>query len=197
MSERTRIPSIIKEGARGTSELTLSAKLLEQRKIYLFDDIDRDTAQAFMMEISYLEGISNEPISLYINSGGGEITSGLMMIDIMDSMKAPLDIWCTGIAASMAAMILACGKKGHRFILPHSKTMIHEPLIGSGLGGSATSIKNISDSIMHTKELVNGLLAERTGKTVGEIDEATSFDHYFDAKESVEFGLCDEVRMIR
>ena len=100
---------------------------------------------------------------------------------------------CTGMAASMAAILLAGGQKGNRYILEHSKVMIHEPLLANGVGGSATSIKNISESILETRKIVNGILAEHTGKSIEEINEATSFDNYMNAKEAIEFGICDAI----
>ncbi len=100
------------------------------------------------------------------------------------------------MAASMGAVILASGTKDHRFILPHSKVMIHEPLIQGGMGGSATSVKKTADSILETKSLINGILAKHTGKTVKEIDKATSFDNFMNAEEAVKFGICDEIRNI-
>ena len=105
-------------------------------------------------------------------------------------------MYCTGMASSMGAVILAGGQKGRRFILPHSKVMIHEPLISGGMGGSATSIKRTADSILETKAITNGILAKHTGKTVKEIDKATAFDNFMNAKEAVEFGICDEIRNI-
>ena len=96
----------------------------------------------------------------------------------------------------MGAVILAGGPKGNRFILPHSKTMIHEPLISGGMGGSATSIKKTADSILETKDIINGLLAKHTGKSLKEIDKATSYDNWMTAEESVSFGICDEIRNI-
>ncbi len=141
----------------------------------------------------YLQQESNEPITIYINSPGGSVNAGLVIYDCIQSSEIEINIICAGMAASMAAIILAGGQKGHRFILPHSKVMIHEPLISHGVGGSATSIKNISDSIIETRELVNNILAKHTGKTLEEINKATSFDNYMNAKEAIEFGLCDEV----
>ena len=108
-------------------------------------------------------------------------------------MTKEVDLYCLGMAASMAAVILASGKKGHRHILPHSKTMIHEPLIGSSIGGSATSIQHLSESIMDTKKLVNEILASHVGRTPEEIDQATAFDNYMNAEESVAFGMCDDI----
>ena len=93
----------------------------------------------------------------------------------------------------MAAIILAGGQPGRRYILPHSKVMIHEPLLANGVGGSATSIKNISESILETRRIANSILAEHTGKTIEEIDEATSFDNYMSAEKAIEFGLCDKI----
>ena len=100
---------------------------------------------------------------------------------------------CTGMAASMAAVILAGGQSGRRFILPHSKVMIHEPLISNGVGGSATSIKNISDSILKTREIINGILAKHTGKSVEDINKATDHDNYMNSNEAIEFGICDKI----
>ena len=93
----------------------------------------------------------------------------------------------------MAAIILAGGQKGNRYILPHSQVMIHEPRIAGGMGGSASSIKNISDSILQTRKLINEILSKHTGKTVKEIEESTSFDNYLNAEEAVKFGLCDQI----
>ena len=105
-------------------------------------------------------------------------------------------MYCIGMAASMGAVILAGGQKGRRYILPHSKIKIHEPLIQGGLGGSATSIKKTADSIIETKAITNGILAKHTGKTVEEIDEATAFDNFMNAKQAVEFGICDEIKNV-
>ena len=106
------------------------------------------------------------------------------------------DLDVEGMAASMGAVLLTSGAKDKRYILPHSKCMIHEPLISGGLGGSATSIKKTADSILETKAITNGVLAKHTGKSLEEIDKATAFDNYMNAEESVEFGLCDEIRNI-
>ena len=108
-------------------------------------------------------------------------------------MTKEVDLYCLGMAASMAAVLLASGKRGHRHILPHSRTMIHEPLIGSSIGGSATSIRHLSESIMDTKRLVNEILARHVGRTPEEINKATAFDNYMNAEESVAFGICDDI----
>ena len=105
----------------------------------------------------------------------------------------PVNTYCTGLAASMGAVLLAGGQAGRRYILPHSKTMIHEPLISGGVGGSATSIHNISESILKTRDMLNEILAKHTGKSLKEMKKATAFDHYMNAEESVKFGMCDEI----
>lgn len=136
---------------------------------------------------------SNKPIDIYINSPGGEVNAGLMIYDTLKGIKTEINIHCIGMAASMAAIILAGGQKGHRFILPHSKTMIHEPLISGGVGGSATSIQRTAESIMETKRLTVELLAKDTGKKEKDIEAAVAFDNYMNAKETIAFGICDSI----
>ena len=116
-----------------------------------------------------------------------------MLYDVITSLKTEINMYCTGMAASMAALLFASGKKGHRFILPHSKTMIHEPLIAGGVGGSASSIHDISESILETKKICNEILAKHTGKSLEEINKVTMHDHYMNAEESVKFGMCDGI----
>lgn len=187
------IPSVEVETNAGTREVALDTRHLMNRKVFLTGKIDEDSINKVVSQLLYLSGESNEPIHLYINSGGGEVNAGLLLYDVIQGLDIPIYTYCIGMAASMAAVLLAGGQKGRRFILPHSKTMIHEPLINGGVGGSATSIKNISENILNTKALLNGILAKHTGKTCDEIDEATAYDHYMTAQESVEFGLCDKV----
>ena len=144
----------------------------------------------------YLSEDKQNEIDIYLNSLGGEINSGLVICDLLMACQIPVNIYCTGLAASMAAVILACGGKGRRFILPHSKTMIHEPLLSGNLHQSASSIQNMTNSLLQTKALVNSILAQQTGRSVNEIEQATSYDHYLDAEETVHFGLCDQIRNI-
>lgn len=187
------IPSFESESAQGIREVSVQTRLLSKRNIFLNGEIDADTANSILMQLMYLEAESSEPVNLYINSPGGEVNSGLLIYDALQATTVPVNMYCTGLAASMAAVILAGGRKGRRFILPHSKTMIHEPLISGGVGGSATSIKSISDSILETRNITNGILAKHTGKSLEEINDITAHDHYMNAQETVEFGLCDEV----
>lgn len=188
------MPCVLEESSEGKRELSLMTKHFTNRRVFLQGEINAESVNDLVIQLLYLEKESQEPIYLYINSGGGEVNAGLLLYDVIQGMKAPIYMYCTGMAASMAAVILAGGQKGRRFILPHSKTMIHEPLIGGGVGGSATSIRNISENILKTKAILNGILAKHTGKTLEEIDEATSSDHYMDAEESLAFGICDAIK---
>ena len=185
-------PSIEVESASGIREVSLSTRHLMNRRLFINGEINEESANDFLSEFLYLEQESSEPVTIYVNSPGGEINAGLMIYDIIQESNLEINMVCTGMAASMAALLVAGGQKGRRFILPHSKMMIHEPLIGGGVGGSATSLKNISESILKTREITNGILAKHTGKSIEEIDNATSFDNYMDAKQAIDFGLCDK-----
>ena len=186
------IPSIELESARGIREVSLKTHHLMNRKIFLQGEINAEAAGIFLEQMMYLEETPGE-VDLIINSPGGEVTPGLMIYDILSAAKVPVNMICTGFAASMAAIILASGQKGHRFILPHSKVMIHEPLIAGGIGGAASSIRNLSDSILATRDITNGILAKHTGKTLEEINSATAYDNYMNAGQAVAFGICDRV----
>ena len=191
------IPAIEKESCNGTSLVPLQTHLFTKRKLFLTGEITSEIADVFVQELLYLsEG--EDPVDIYIDSPGGSCSYGLVIYDVIQacSKKIEINLYCIGTAASMGAVILAGGPKGHRFILPHSKTMIHEPLISGGMGGSATSIKKTADSILETKAIINGILMKHTGKSIEEIDEATAFDNYLNAEASVEFGLCDAIRDI-
>ena len=186
-------PSIEVESVNGTREVSLTTRHLMNRNVFLQGTIDSDMANQFLSQLLYLEQESEEPVTIYINSPGGEVNAGLVIYDAIQGSNLEIKMICTGMAASMAAILLAGGQKGNRYILEHSKVMIHEPLLANGVGGSATSIKNISESILETRKIVNGILAEHTGKSIEEINEATSFDNYMNAKEAIEFGICDAI----
>ena len=186
-------PSIEVESVNGTREVSLNTRHLMNRIIFIQGEINAEMADDFLSQFIYLSEEPQKPVTIYINSPGGEINAGLMIYDTIRGSNMDISMVCAGLAASMAAVLLAGGQKGRRFILPHSKVMIHEPLISRGVGGSATSIRNISDSIFRNKDIINGILSQHTGKTIDEINQATSYDHYMDAEESVEFGICDEI----
>ncbi len=190
-------PTYIDESSDGRKEMTLRSKLLTDRQLILDGEINDEMVMAFVEELLFLQK-SMGPVDIIINSSGGSVSAGLVIYDLIQSLdgKMEINMYCAGMAASMAAVILAGGQKGRRFILPHSKCMIHEPLMQGGPGGSATSIKKTADSIMETRALTNGILAKHTGKSLEEIDEATSFDNYMNAQEAIEFGLCDEIKSL-
>lgn len=191
------VPAVREESSGGVREINLHTKLFDDRRLFLLGEVNSEMANTFVAELLYLAQ-KNEPIDIYINSPGGSVEAGLVIYDVIQDCgnKIPINMYCIGMAASMGAVILAGGQKGRRFILPHSKCMIHEPLIAGGLGGSATEIKNSADSILKTKELLNNILAKHTGKTKKQVDKATAFDHFMTAEEAIEFGICDEIRSI-
>lgn len=191
------IPSVEEESCNGTREITLQTKHFTNGKLFLLGEVTETMANNFVSELLYLVE-KGDPVDIYINSPGGSVNAGLVIYDVIQACleKIEINMYCIGMAASMGAVILAGGQKGHRFILPHSNVMIHEPLISGGVGGSATSIKRTSDSILETKQIINSILANHTGKTIKAIDKATSYDNYMNAKEAVAFGICDEIRNI-
>lgn len=177
----------------GINLVPLSTRLLADRKVFIEGEIDREAANEFIKQIMLLNLEStSEPIDVMINSPGGEINAGLLMYDVIQSSKAPIRTYCIGTAYSMGAVLFACGVHG-RYMLPHSELMLHEPLLGNRVGGNASSIRSISESLMETRKKLNGILAKHTGKTEEEIEKATSFDHYYTAEESVEFSLADKI----
>lgn len=185
--------TIIKS-SNGISLAPIESRLLSDRKLFIEGEITAASACEFVRAIMLLvKEDADKPIDIYINSPGGEVNAGLLIYDTLKGVKTETNLHCIGMAASMAAIILAAGKKGHRFILRHSRTMIHEPLISGGVGGSATSIKRTAESIMETKRISVELLASDTGKTRKEVEAAISFDNYMNAEESIAFGLCDTI----
>lgn len=187
------VPSIEVESSQGTRVVALATRHLMNRKIFLTGKVDQDMANDFLEQFLYMEQEPDKPVTIYINSPGGEVNSGLMIYDAIQGSNMTINMVCTGMAASMAAILLAGGQAGRRYILPHSKVMIHEPLLSNGVGGSATSIKNISDSILETREILNGILAKHTGKDIEEINKETSFDNYMNAEDAIKFGICDAI----
>lgn len=180
--------------ARGIDTVDLDTRLFTNRDVFLTGTISSENAINFIKQILYLvKEDQNKKIRIFVNSNGGEINAGMLIYDAISGLKnANIDIICMGHAYSMAAVLLAAGKKGHRFGLPSCEIMIHEPLI-SEISGSSSTIKSMSDSLLDKKKKICEVLSLHTGKTVEEIDHAIAYDHYFDVKEAVEFGLIDEV----
>ena len=184
--------SVLYETAKGAQPIPVAAYAFENGEIHITGPIDDELARNFIMLLRLAAKMGRE-LKIFVNSPGGSVSAGLAMFDAMKDYPFRIDIYVAGTAASMAAVLVAGGKKGHRFMMPHSKMMIHEPLIAGGMGGSASSIQRTAESILETKRTINGLLAEFTGKTIREIDKNTAYDNYFNAKEAVAFGLCDAI----
>lgn len=185
--------NILVKSSNGITQVSADSKLLSQRKVFVEGEINAETACEFVKKIMLLNAEdSNKSIDVLINSPGGCINSGMLMYDVIQASKAPIRTWCIGRAYSMGAILLCCSNHG-RYILPHGEVMIHEPLLGNRVGGNSSSIKSISESLLETKRKMNRILAKHTGQSEVAVEEATSFDHYFDPKKSLKFGLVDEI----
>lgn len=178
--------------AAGLQLVPIQAVHLDKRRVFVEGQITMASASEFADQVMLLCDRSPEPIHVFINSPGGEVKAGLLMYDVICSSPAPIRMYCRGIAYSMAALLFASGSHG-RYLLPNSELMLHEPLLTGGLQGSASSIKSVSDGILAIRSKLNAILARHTGKTVEQINEATAYDHYFSAQESVDFGLADGI----
>lgn len=188
-------PAISEESVYGTREIAIQTRNLTDGKVFLTGIITEDTANEFVSQMMYLNK-EKKSVTIYINSQGGSVTAGLSIYDALQAFEGEVNLCCYGLAASMAAIILASGKPGHRFITPHGKTMIHEPVLTGKVGGSASTIEETAKNMLETKNLLNKILAKHTGKTVEEIEESTKFDNFMDAEKSIAFGLCDGMHSI-
>lgn len=187
---------VLLRSSSGIQAVAIESKLMGDRRLFITGEINAESAMDFFKQIMLLnQEDDTAPILVFINTPGGEIDNGLLIYDAIVGSKAPVYTFCSGCAYSMGAVLFACGKK--RFLLPHSKLMLHQPLLGGRIGGNASSIKSISDSLLETKAMMNKLLAFHTGKTEEEMDEMTSYDHYFSAEEAVEMGLADGIRSFK
>lgn len=183
--------NVVCRSAAGASLVPADSLLMEKRILTLNGVVDAQCVSNLVQQIAILAQKSDAPILIMINSLGGNVQDGLVLLDLMTGSSIPIYTLCLGACYSMAALILSAGKKGYRWTSEHSRIMIHEPLLGNGVGGSCTSIQAIARSIASCKDMTNGILAKNTGRTIEEIEEATSYDHFFSAKEAMEFGLVD------
>lgn len=185
------IPNIIDRNISGDKIYDIYTKLLANRIIFLSGEINSDLANLVVSELLYLDSLSHDDIFIYINSPGGEVTSGLAIYDTMNYVKSNVVTVATGLCASMAAIILAAGEKGKRMALPNSEVMIHQVL--GGTQGQATDIKIQAERILKMKSKLNGILSKLTGKNIKKIDNDTERDHYLDAKEALSYGIIDKI----
>ncbi len=188
------VPYVVEQTSRGERSYDIYSRLLNDRIIMLCDQIDDATASVVIAQLLYLEGQDPEKdIDLYINSPGGSISAGMAIYDTMQYIKCDVSTICIGMAASMGSFLLSSGAKGKRFALPNSEIMIHQPLIAGGLSGQCTDIKIHSDHLVRTREKLNTLLAQNTGKSVEQIAIDTERDNFMYAQEAMEYGLIDKV----
>ncbi|MBO5420875.1 MAG: ATP-dependent Clp endopeptidase proteolytic subunit ClpP [Clostridia bacterium] len=186
------VPYVIEQTNRGERQYDIFSRLLNDRIIVLSDEVNDATASLVVAQMLFLEGQDpDKDISLYINSPGGSVTAGMAIYDTMQYIKCDVSTICMGMAASMGAFLLSSGAKGKRFALPNSEIMIHQPL--GGARGQATEIKIVADHILKTREKLNRILAENTGKSIEQIALDTERDNYLSAQEAMDYGLVDKV----
>ncbi|HAS78903.1 MAG TPA: ATP-dependent Clp endopeptidase proteolytic subunit ClpP [Ruminococcus sp.] len=188
------VPYVVEQTSRGERSYDIFSRLLNDRIIMLSDQVNDATASLVVAQLLYLESQDAEKdISLYINSPGGSITSGMAIYDTMQYIKCDVSTICIGMAASMGAFLLSSGAKGKRLALPNSEIMIHQPLISGGLAGQCTDIKIHSDHLLKTRQTLNRILSENTGKPLDVIESDTERDNFMSAEAAMEYGLIDKV----
>ena len=185
------IPVVIDKERFGERSYDIFSRLLKERIIFISGEIDDDLANSVIAQLLYLDSLSNEDISIYINSPGGSITSGMAIYDTMNYIKSDVSTVCLGIAASMGAFLLSCGQKNKRYILPNAEVMIHQPL--GGVNGQATEIKIVAERILKLKDKINEVLSINTGKDINIIAMDTERDFFMNSKEALEYGLVDKI----
>jgi len=186
------VPYVIEQTSKGERSYDIYSRLLKDRIIFLGDEVNDDTASIVVAQLLFLEAEDPEKdIHLYINSPGGSVTAGMAIYDTMHYIKCDVSTVCIGMAASMGAFLLAGGAKGKRYILPNAEVMIHQPL--GGAKGQASDIEIAAKNIIRTKEKLNRILSENTGKSYEQMCKDTDRDNWMSAKEAVEYGLVDSV----
>ena len=186
------VPMVVEQEGRGERSYDIYSRLLNDRIIFLADEVNDTTASLVVAQLLYLE--SKDPdkdISLYINSPGGSISAGMAIYDTMNFIKCDVSTICIGMAASMGAFLLSSGAKGKRFSLPNSEIMIHQPL--GGMKGQASDIKIHAEHILRIKEKMNRILAEQTGKSYEQLVIDTDRDNFLTAQQALEYGLIDKI----
>ncbi len=186
------VPMVVEQTGHGERSFDIFSRLLNDRIIFLSDEVNDTTASLVVAQMLFLEAQDpDKDIAFYINSPGGSVTAGMAIYDTMNFIKCDVSTICIGMAASMGAFLLSAGTKGKRFALPNSEIMIHQPL--GGARGQATDIKIQADLILRTRENLNKILAANTGKSIEEIARDTERDNYMTAKEALDYGLIDKI----
>ena len=186
------VPYVVEQTSRGERSYDIFSRLLNDRIVFLGEEVNDTTASLVVAQLLYLEAQDpDKDIQFYINSPGGSVTAGMAIYDTMQYIKADVSTICVGLAASMGAFLLAAGAKGKRLALPNSEIMIHQP--SGGFQGQATDISIHAENILRIKNNLNRILAENTGKSIDVIRDATERDNFMSAQEAKEFGLIDNV----
>lgn len=188
-----RSPLIMRETARGMERFRVEDAFFERRELFLTTEINADSAGELVKQFMYLsQEDPDEEITLYINSPGGEVNSGLALYDCMQLVETPIRTVCTGLAASMGSVIFLAGDRREMF--PHAQIMIHDPHYGGGIEGlKPLELQERIESLMHNRSVIGELIAKKTGRSIEEIYEKTQKDSYFNAEEAIRFGLADAV----
>ena len=185
------IPNVIEKKNNSERVYDLYSKLLEDRLIMIYGEIDDNVSNIVVAELLYLDSINNDDISLYINSNGGSITAGMAIYDTMNFIKSDVSTICIGMCASMAAFLLSSGKKGKRYSLKNSEIMIHQPL--GGASGQATEIKIAADRILKIRKNMNKILSLNTNKDIKTIKKDTERDNFMSSYEALSYGIIDKI----
>ena len=192
------IPMVVEQTGRGERSYDIYSRLLKERVIFLVGPVNDASANLVVAQMLFLEAENpDQDIHLYINSPGGSVTAGMSVYDTMNFIKPDVSTLCLGQAASMGAMLLTAGAKGKRFALPHSRVMIHQPLISGGLGGQASDIEIHARELLKMKATLNELLAKHSGQPLEKIERDTDRDNFMSAEEAATYGLIDHVTTAR
>ena len=186
------VPMVIEQTGHGERSFDIFSRLLNDRVIFLSDEVNDTTASLVVAQMLFLEAQDpDKDIAFYINSPGGSVTAGMAIYDTMNYIKCDVSTICIGMAASMGAFLLSSGTKGKRFALPNSEIMIHQPL--GGAKGQASDIKIQADLILRTRDTLNRILAENTGKSIEQVEKDTDRDNFMTAEQALAYGLVDKV----
>ena len=188
------VPMVVEQTSRGERSYDIFSRLLNDRIVFIGEPITDTVASLVVAQLLYLESQDSEKeISLYINSPGGSISAGMAIYDTMNYIKCPVSTICIGMCASMAAVLLACGDKGRRIVLPHSKIMIHQPLINGHFQDQTTNLEIEAAEMQRIRTMLNEILSDATGKDIATIEKDTDRNNYMDAMSAKEYGLVDKV----
>ena len=186
------IPMVVEKSGTGERAYDIYSRLLKDRIVFVGGEIDDDMANAIVAQLLFLQAQDPEKeVSMYINSPGGSVTAGLAILDTMKMVKCPVATYCVGQASSMGAILLASGNKGRRYALPHARIMVHQPW--GGAQGKASDIEITAREILRLKEMLNGILAEASGRTLESVTNDTDRDHFMSADEAKAWGIVDKV----